>query len=64
MIVCFLYTGVYCVLVMFLETDEGFWVDVKRYNFSSLKLWEIGSRLPPSRRTSEVHEQITDFKEE
>jgi hypothetical protein len=52
MIVCCLYTGVYCVLVTFLETDEGFCVDAKRYNFSSLKLWEIDSRLPVSRKTS------------
>jgi len=64
MIVCCLYTGVFYVLVVFLETDEGFWVDVKPYNFSSLKLWEIGSRLLASRRTSEVQEWITDFKEE
>jgi hypothetical protein len=49
---------------MFLETDEGFWVDVKPYNFSSLKLWDVGSRLPVSRRTSEVQERIIDFKEE
>jgi hypothetical protein len=37
---------------------------LKRYDFSSLKLWEIDYGLSASRRTSLVQERITDFNDE
>ena len=36
---------------------------LKRYDFSSLKLWEIDYGLSASRRTSLVQERITDFND-
>jgi len=61
MMACCLYTDFLLCFIYVFGNWRRFLVDLKRM---ILKLWEIGSRLSVSRRTSGVQERIIDFKEE